>query len=112
MSANRRAAVVAAEALGGILCWVFGSSFGWHIKDTQDWTTRAALLVACIALESLGLWLFTNSRGRYERRKGYAWGREDALAGAVKFLQENSKLSIEVVDLRPGKPKAPEKAPN
>lgn len=107
---NRRAAFAAAEALGGILCWVTGSSFGWHIRDVTDRTTIAGLLVACVALESLGLWLFTNGRGRFERRKGYAWGREDALAGAVKFLQENSKLSIEVVDLRPAKPKAPEKA--
>lgn len=107
---NRRAALAAAEALGGLICWTVGSAFGFHIQDRQEWVARAALLIACVGLEFCGLWLFTNGRGRYERRKGYAWGREDAVAVAMKFLTENSKVSVEVVELRPGKPKPTEKA--
>lgn len=85
---KKNAAIAAAEALGGLLCWTLGSAVGFNITTCQTWPVMAGLLIGCVALQSGGLWLFTSARYRSGKWVGYWQGRRDEAREHTEFMMK------------------------
>lgn len=112
MTPTRRAALAAAEALGGILLWTVGSALGWHFAAPNGWALNAILIVGCCTLQCLGLTLFTNARVRHAKRMGYSDGEAAAYKKADEMMREFlTERAVFVVGQLPPRPaKSVEKA--
>lgn len=108
MNTNKKAAIAAAEALGGVLCWAVGNVCGSHIASDNGTPLNVLLALACCALQAAGLWLFTNVRERHARRMGYLDGERDAYRKADETMREFlTERAVFVIGQMPERPKKP-----
>lgn len=90
---NKTAAIAAAEALGGILCWTLGSACGWRINVAcNHWAVNVLYGLSCVALETAGLLLFTRARYRRGKWMGYWQGRRDEAREHTEFMMKVFKV--------------------
>lgn len=109
---HKSAAVAAAEALLGVICWSAGTACALNITTCNSWERTTVFVVLAVAAETLGLWFFTNGRVRHAERMGRLKGELEGMKRAHEHMREFlTERAVFVVGQMP--PKKPvEKAPN